>query len=201
MSIGREQTSRRTNLTGESFLITPPATGWSWINQGSATETALSDGSILMKTPAVGVTNLVGRVRSYTAPLKVRARIAVSTLGGTSGGSGLWFRESSTGELHAFYHKDIGGIILMENWSSATSFSSGPLTASMGTTHTFWLEIEDNDTNLFFRVSADGHEESYLELGSVGRTSFMAGGPNQWGWFVRDNNFARNISLSSWYES
>ncbi len=186
---------------GRELLTRPPSIGWSWVNQGSATETVLSDGSILMDTPAVGTTNLLGRVRSYTAPLKVRARLDITGFAGNSGGTGLWFRESSTGELHAFYYKDIAADFLaMENWNSATSFGSTPFTASKSRGSSAWLEIEDDNTDLFFRISSNGYEGTYLQVGTVGRTSFMAGGPDEWGWFIRDHNQLRNSVLSSWLE-
>ena len=192
---------RNPNLGRETFT-SPPTTGWSWVNQGSATETVLSDGAILMDTPAVGTTNLLGRVRSYTAPLKVRARLEITGIAGNSGGTGLWFRESSTGELHAFYFKDIlTDFLAMENWNSPTSFSSTPLNFQKSRSPSAWLEIEDNNTNLLFRISSNGYAGSYLQLGSVGRTSLMAGGPDQWGWFIRDHNQLRNSVLTSWKET
>ncbi len=185
-------------IVGESRLLVPPTSGWSWVNQGSATETVQSDGAITVNTPAVGSLNLVGRVRSYSAPLKTQARIACSFAAGGDGGVGLWFRESSSSELHAFYAKP-GGALLQEKWNSPTSFNGGDLSGTWGEgAGPFWLEIEDDNTDLHFRISVDGYE--YVELGNVGRTSFMAGGPDEWGWFLRDETQNRVGTLTSWEE-
>jgi hypothetical protein len=99
---------------------------------------------------------------------------------------GLVFRKTSNGNLHAFgLTQDTFGPMrfTLYNFNSPTSFSSTPYGREdcffMG--DFYWLKIEDNNTNLLFSISYDGIE--WLLIKSLGRTSFMTGGPNEIGFY------------------
>lgn len=183
---------------GELGLTTPPTTGWSWINQGSATETVESEGSIVLVTPAVGSANLVGRVRTHSAPSTVTGRFNDRPIGNANSAVGLWMRESSTSKLVVFYIKP-NGDVLIENWTNPTTFSASGASQAHGVGwRPIWLQIEDNSTNLIFRTSYTGFPDTWFQLSSVSRTAFLAGGPDETGWLLRDNSAAKAGILSSW---
>lgn len=186
----------------EETATTPPTTGWSWVNQGSATVTTQADGAILLASPAAAANNFMARVRTLPGGNPViTARI--STLGlASAGGAGLGIRDSSTGRFTvAYFRPGTNRDIRIENWNNPTSFSSGPSSNSQASRHnTFWMQVEDNGTNLIWRVSQAGFSGSFLDLYSVARTTWVAT-PDQVGWFVRDNNAAVNSVLGSWEEA
>ena len=187
---------------GSGGITLPPASGWSWVNQGSATETVLSDGQILLAVPATGANSLTGRIRSYTAPQTLTAKLVAGALAGGFGGIGLWCRESSTGKLVIWHVRDYGAEWLgVENWTNPTTYSSQPYAVTPSRFVHVWLEIEDNNTNLIFKWSPDGQPGSFITATTISRTAFLAGGPDEWGWYVRDNNVIRNGVLSSLTES
>jgi hypothetical protein len=186
---------------GELALTTPPTSGWSWINQGSATETVSSEGSIILVTPAVGSANLVGRVRSHSASSTITGRFNDRPIGNANSAVGLWMRESSTSKLVVFYIKP-NGDVLIENWTNATTFSASGASQAHGVGwRPIWLRIEDNSTNLIFSTSYTGFPDTWFQLSSVSRTAFLAGGPDETGWLLRDNSAAKSGILSSWTQA
>lgn len=184
-----------TYLSGTAGYVEPPTASWSWVNQGSATETVQSDGSITMFAPSTGANNFAIRVRSYTAPETVTIRISPGPTGATNGGPGLLVREAATGELRVMYAKP-GGAVVVEEWFSPTSFSTGLANISIPEGHDYWMQIEDNNTNLIYRMSTTGAPGSFRDWLTVSRTSFLT--PDQWGWAVRDNSADHFATLLSW---
>lgn len=182
--------------------VSPPTSGWSWVNQGSTTETDVGNGRLVLAAPSAGGNNLVGRVR--TAPSTPYAIVArVNGIGeiGQFDGWGLCFRESSTGEITFFYYQPnsntVNDKVVIENWTDHDTFSSSVDDAFYGGIPT-WLRIEDDGTDLTFSVSNDGFDASFVEMFTVGRTTFMAGGPDQVGFMTRNDSGARTVTLQSW---
>lgn len=182
--------------------VTPPDTGWSWVNQGTATETVQDGGARVVASAATGSNNLIGRVRAHPGtPMKLTARCDLMPTA-TFAACGIGFRESSTGKIRVIYMRTNttgSSPLVVESWDSPTSAPGSGVVANWNQRFTFpWLQIEDNGTNLIYRYSEYGFEGTWWTLSSEGRTAYMSGGPDEIGWFVRDNNGAVAGILSSW---
>lgn len=176
-------------------ITSPPASGWSWVNQGTSTITTESDGAHTLKAAATGSNNLIGRVRSHSSGDVITAYIAHSFFAG-HGGGGLCLR-SASGQLTFMYIKPSGGLF-WENWSTPTSFSSNVGGRGLPEHFRVWLQFEDDGTDIIARYSPVGYPGSFLTVNSVGRTSFLTGGPVEVGFMVRDNGNIGVMSLFSW---
>lgn len=182
-------------------LVLPPTSGWSWVNQGTSTITDVGDGRVVLGAPSAGGNNLVARVRTAPAtPYTLIARVdgACITLGGNDGW-GVCFRESSTSEITMFYRQPTDATpACVENWTNPTTFSASLAnTAYLAATPT-WFRLTDDGTNLTFALSYDGFSASFIQIHTMGRTTFMAGGPDQIGFITRNDSGARVVSLQSW---
>jgi hypothetical protein len=110
--------------------------------------------------------------------------------------AGLVVRESGSGELILFEQHPTGMNVAW--WASATSFSSGKRSADVHFPYE-WMQIEDNNTNLIFRYSRDGH--TFLEFYSESRTAHLT--PDQIGFHVQARNASAPdlsvaMSILSW---
>lgn len=112
-----------------------------------------------------------------TAHLMFGAGAAYGT-GSTGSVTGIGGRESSTGEF-MFAGFKVGDIASSQKWNSPSSFNAvwtGNVSIDMDYDQ-MWLQWEDDNTNVFARVSNDG--VNFFQLATEGRTSFMAGGADQ----------------------
>lgn len=200
--------------TGNSFTAPPIASAWTQVNfNGSDTLTDItsSEGAaLLLQTVYIGATNsLRVAVKSapstpYTVTAIFRAPIFLSST--TPHYAGLIFRESGTGKLYAF---DITGTIASNpikairilKWTNPTTFSADALAALALSLDTPFICFQQSDdgTNLKFRVSGN-MGATWTELLSVGRTSFMAGAPNQIGFHTdpAGGSLGLDLVLYSW---
>lgn len=173
---------------GPLFPLTDPTLQtWSWDNQQSASVDT-SKGGINLIAPALAGDQL--HVRYHTAPATpyTVTALLLATVVTTVSGFGIAFRESGTGKLVILDLTNAAGAI--EKWTSATAISAGY--QSFNKTYTggpIFLQITDNGTNLLFKISTDGIY--FVQLHSVSRTDFMAGGPDQVGFYA-------NIASASW---
>jgi hypothetical protein len=166
--------------------ITYPVTAdFAWGNQGAASiDTTF--GFTRLTSPSTS-TNIRRRGKSAPGtPYIVDAVIQYKDSGSASRYGGLFFRESSTSKLHLFQFMSTTNQFQIVNFTNDTTFSSNPANATLegsllGSLAPFYIRIRDNGTNLLFTASRDGLYY-FTEL-SVGRTSFMAGAPNEIGFF------------------
>ena len=174
---------------GSGGLLT--SSDFTWANQGSAT-IADENGTLNMFLPSAAGENC--RVLYRTAPSPPYTFItAFQCLTLKVDGVPNWgavFRKNSDGKLHAcgFSSDSFGSMrFTMYNFNSPTSFASTQYGREdcMFMGQIFWVKLEDDNTNLKYSVSLDGVE--WLLLKSIGRTSFMSGGPDQIG-FYGDNS-------------
>ncbi|HME96761.1 MAG TPA: hypothetical protein VKN16_21375 [Methylomirabilota bacterium] len=166
-------------------VVYPVSASFAWGNQGGAAiDTTF--GFTRLTCPSTG-TNVRRRGMSAPGtPYQVDAVIQYKDSGSSSRYGGLFFRESSTGKLHLFQCLSTNNQFQVVNFTNDSTFSSNPANATLegsilGSLAPFWIRIRDNGTNLFFTASRDGLY--YLTELSVGRTSFMAGGPDEIGFF------------------
>lgn len=172
--------------------------GWTWVNQGSASVAFENSGHVWTQ-PAASANNLIGRIRPYTGNIVVSAELRnINPLGNFSG-TGLGFR-SASGQVSLVYWRLSNSNMGLENWASPTSFSSISNLTIPGMNYGFCMQVEDNGSNLIWRLSASGAPGTWVAIHSVGRTSFLTGGPVSVGWWGRDNNNANTWVLRSWLE-
>ena len=184
-------------LTGSSFTN---------INLSTTTKSDGPGRAITVRKPTHGGENVSSFVRTApSAPYIVRACFTVSSLD-TEPAVGLVFRESSTSKLYVFAHtSDTNGThkVVVWRYTNDTTFLSTLVTRTgyLGPMP-IWLEIEDNNTNVLFRVSHDGI--NFVTLGAgESRTAHMAGAPNQVGFMIFALNTVHDnlASLVSWDEA
>jgi len=177
---------------------------FTWLNQGSASVANDPWGGITMTVPETGTTPWKLQYRTSPSPPYILTANLVFGGGmayGISGSAmGLGFRESSSGKL-MIGQVEVGDIANFNRWLGPSSFSAAA--ASNETTdiihNDYWLQVEDDNTDLIYRLSTDG--VTFYEVGRDARTVFMAGGPNQIAWFVFERGEANKLMhLRSWIE-
>lgn len=160
---------------------------FSWVTQAGS-NAYNQDNTIAMVRPTHATAGERGSalVRSApSTPFAVRAAFRFSFpygsgIGGMNGG--LIVRESSTGEFIALAMNHFGENVIYR-FNSTTSFAStayGPFPWYPG--DLVWFKIVDDGTDLIFHISHDGI--NWSEIHSESRTSFMAGGPDQIGFYI-----------------
>jgi hypothetical protein len=182
----------------------PTLQSFSWVNQGSTTETALSDGGLYLETPNASGNHLRLRVKSApSTPWTLTARLIPNVNLNLSGSPsyGLAFRESSSGKLHVIRMQlnasDHNPALIVDAWTDADTFSGSDLTyAAYLLAAGGYFRIADDGTNRLFSYSLDG--VNFQQIFSVARTTFLTA--NQIGYFVNDNGagFPMGVTLLSW---
>lgn len=184
--------------------------GWSWVNQGSASVTQ-GKGIVFLAVPGAGGTNVRGRVTSApAAPYVITAAVMPSLPGGTHAFAGIGFRESSSGKIFDLHIYNNGGgtqeVIRVVKWTNETTVSTVPVARGVVAQRgPVWLRIEDNNTNVIFSTSPDG--VNWIQLFSEARGSFMSGGggPTQVGLFaeIEDTSTVGGLAASylSWEQT
>ncbi|MBX3413917.1 MAG: hypothetical protein KF708_14600, partial [Pirellulales bacterium] len=84
--------------------------------------------------------------------------------------------------------------------TSSTTLLNGWTVETIGPE--LWMKIEDDGTDLKFFIGLDGN--TWIQIASEGRGSFMSGGPDEVGWGA--NNQSNTVapiacSLLHWNES
>lgn len=183
--------------------LTPIVTGdYAWVNQGT---TVLDDthGFTRLLLPSAS-TSIRARVKTAPAtPYVIEAVVWVREVS-ASKYAGLCFRESGTGELTIAYVLPTNNLLNVINFTDPTTFSasaaSGTILGSLiGSFVPIFVRIRDDGTNLFFAASRQGfYYDDFAEL-SIARTSFMAGGPDQVGFFANVDS-AAGVFATDFYD-
>ena len=160
-----------------------PVSAFTWVNQGSATATD-RDGRIILRTPPGAGANVRGLFQTAPTP-PYEIILGCHAIGErvNFGQYGLAFRESSTGKLMSIVNQ-FNGVVEIPKHTNATTFSAllgSSINWEMGQSIN-WFKIEDDNTDLNFYVSPNGQD--WIELGTEGRTTHMAGGPDQVGFIT-----------------
>lgn len=189
---------------GSFYPLTPVINSdFSWVNQGGASVTVNSKGTVVLTAPANSGDQLRCRVKAYpTAPFSVTIGFMPILVLANFFNCGLLIRDSVGGACASFGLGasngafSVGGI----KWNSVSSYNSNYY--SIGLSPHFgmnFLKYTDDNTNRIISYSADG--EVFVNLFSVGRTDFLT--PNQIGFMVDTNNttYAANMAVFSWAQS
>jgi hypothetical protein len=180
----------------------PPAAGWGWVNQGSATVDTTKGGIYLEDTTGAGG-QVRARTRSITPPYVITAALLPAyTYGASINAVGLIFRQSSDGKLIVF-HLQGGGTLQITKFSSPTVGVANYLSVAWNTafmpTPLLILRIEDDNTNRKCYWSWDG--TNFTLIHSVGRTDFLTA--DEVGFHMLVNNASTTVGqwLLSWEQT
>ena len=189
---------------GPLFPMTAPVNGdFSWVNQGSAS-VVTTNGGIVLTGELDNALNIRARVKTApTAPYTVTVAMLPRVVNATQQLTGVCWREASSGKLGIFGVdcQAAGATALSLNLlTDETTYSSTPFTISFHPVLSIlWLKLEDDNTNRKLSWSADG--VNFMEIYSVGRTSFLT--PDQVGFYVGDttNTYVPAVTVLSWKEA
>jgi YD repeat-containing protein len=185
-------------------ITAPPSTGWSWVNQGSATVDD-SSGSIVLLGPAEGSFNLHLRVRSFPASeFTLRALLTAHLTASSSSLAGICVRESGTGKIVTFGYADDASFLVTQ-WNSPTSFNANYGLASMQYKQEqgVWFELDWQATNRVFSVSFDNFrtDDDKRSLHTVARNDFATTAFDEIGIYVTNTtSTALPLGVHSWEE-
>ena len=157
---------------------------FTWINQSTTSVSDAAWGGITLGLPSVGGDS--HRIMKRAAPSgawKLTAHMLFGPGYNDAGGSNssygaLLVRESDTGK-QASIECRIGGDCRTRRYNSPTSYNSEQDVQDFNSDR-MWLQIEDDTSNLYFRVSSDGI--NWFDTANYARTAFMASaGPDEIG--------------------
>jgi hypothetical protein len=184
--------------------VADPSGSFAWVNQGGAA-VATTHGALVLSAPASATHQVRARVKTApSAPytLTVAMRIAsLSTFSTDAPQGGIVLRNSGDGKLVTLSYSPATGEIVQQNWTDHDSVSGSNVHPVFGLpSDKVWLQIEDNNTNRYYRVSADGW--NWLDLANVVRSSHTT--PDQVGFFASagDGNVSPAfVTLLDWREA
>jgi hypothetical protein len=191
---------------GPLYRFTPPVSAdFSWVNQETGVVTDHGTAFTLHDEGRGNTDDWRLRVKSTPAtPWVLTAYVGQLAISKTTLAAGLALRESSTGKLSLYIYS--GTILLETNIAGENSpqSSSGTQNLTVVNAAPNWLRITDDGTNLKYWWSMDG--EVWFEQHTMGRTTHMAGGPNQFGVCVNSKNSSTpnrpaSITVHSWEET
>jgi len=181
----------------EYFSFFETSGSFSTVGSGFTTFDTSFGGSFL---ELAGTDSVVMRTEAYTAttptapPFKLsmgyRWWYVTTSAASSAASSGMMFRESSTGKFiffrliqspgSSFAKTDL--MLAVDKFTDPSTFDSTyicvPGSAAIG--HDLWLRGEDDGTDLTFSYSPDS--KHYHDLLTIGRTDFLAGGPDEIGY-------------------
>lgn len=183
---------------GYPFKV-PPRTGWSWVNQGTASIDQTRDVFHLI-TPIEGAHNLRIQIRNMPTPTWsltsfIRSR---EIIGISSTADGLILRDSNSGRLILFgrWENDLKVV----RFNSPTSWNSFSFSLTLYNLSYNFLRITDDNTNFTFWWSGEG--QNWIQLYQENRTNWLAS-PDGIGYGAQDGGSTKGtiLSLYSWEES
>jgi len=167
---------------------------FTWVNQGTAAAT--DDGTgISLEAPdnaaAIGFRGLF--ITAPTPPYVIKA-FCLHGPGmeeGSDGSSiGIGFRDNTSGELMIIDFR-VGTNVRVAKMDSPTTLNTSA--ATIDNAHErLWLRIEDNNTNLIFSASSD--DDTYVELFSEARTTFLT--PDEVGLVINAYNVGADVATT-----
>lgn len=182
--------------------VAPPETGWTWVNQGTATVTSTPTFQKIEGGAAGPGLQLRARVMTMpSTPFTLTAAIEATVLSKNFQGVGLSLRNSTSGALVQFHYifasTQTNTQVYKSN--SATSFNSDYLVLAYEPTDVLWMRLQDTGALRKCFVSRNGLD--WLEIHSVSRTDFLT--PDQIGFSINCENqatpnFAPILRLLQW---
>lgn len=159
----------------------PVAGSFAWVNQGTATESAVQNG-LVMTAPVSATSNLRMRVQSIGANTSLVACVSLTVEPLNYRYGGIVFRESATGKVIIIGIIDNNGILLQVTaYTNPTTFSATRFTYSgCGYPTRIWFKLTIGATLLSFFWSLDGI--NFALIWSELKTTFFTVTPDEWGY-------------------
>ena len=187
--------------------VTVTQENWQWVNQGTASTTQNTDGSIFLNSGASTTLNMRIRKRLIGSNTSVRAAFLpfLASNAVTKAALQIIARESATGKIATVGVIQAAGIqIICQRYASPTSatatdtivYSAVPLAPA-------FFRMDPTGTNVLSYSSSDG--QNWLQVGTVAKTTAFTTAPDEWGYAViQQNNTAADpnagATLVSWKE-
>lgn len=145
------------------------AADFSWVNKGSCVENDVEGGVCFTAPLGAAPPTYDWRIRkaAVSAPYSKRLTIEGTPYSRSLTGFGIIFLDSVTGKFRVVYLSQ--GMLNLERWNSATSFSATAVSSFNHPMPKFWRARDDN-TNIYADVSWDGR--TYLNVFTESRTTF-----------------------------
>lgn len=179
----------------------PPTSGWSWVNQDTAT--LEEKGALILHSPYVAANDSHRmRMRSLpTPPFTITALCQMALRPVNPSFGGFTVRDSTTGRHTTMHLLGSTQEIKMADYNSETSYAGGALAqalvAGVGQ-YGLWLRLEDDNTDFVFSYSLDGL--NFITLKTVARTAWLAN-PDQVGFTVNPGHASITNTLLHWEEN
>lgn len=185
-------------------LTPPPTSGWSWVNQGSAT-VSYNTYNTLLTCNNSGI-NVI--TRSYpSTPWKIDVVFDFNYVTETS--SNLIFGFVYMDNTNAFTDYEFLFDTAGFNWGWMCQINSNKYTSGLGFSgsyfgrrgyilgYTKFIRFGDDGTNRYCSLSADG--QNYVQIHSVGRTDYIT--PTKVGVMISNGNAVPDsLNILSWYQ-
>lgn len=197
---------------GPVWAMTPPGllSGWTWVNQGSATADNSAGNSLTIIAPASAADSAAFLFKSAPAtPYAVYAKMAVTQNGLAAQRCGIAFRESGTSKLIVFplYFNPSGSGSLasgvpglsVDKYTNATTYAGSSYVGTAGPFegHADWQRMVDDGTNLTFSVCSDNLSPGHCVVYATSpRNNFFTTGPNQIGFYSNPINATYGVSCT-----
>lgn len=169
-----------------------------WLNQSDTVAENSPYGGISWAMPTNAATqNLRGRVKTLPSPPQTyTAQWLHSSRSELGNRAGIWIRDSTTGRLWVFavYNQSADQRMTynLSRWTGFNTFSSDDFTWNVDTANPAWLQIEDDGTDMFFRIGQGG--AAWITLAQISRTAWLAT-PDQIGPVVQRSGSANGVRL------
>jgi hypothetical protein len=200
------------NSWGPFFeLYEPNETGYSWVNQQTAT-TSTTDGGVVLSSPAPGVAgdNINLRIETSPAtPYTIKAAFIPTLYPVNQTSCGLVFRENATSRIIFFRlmfddtsttKTDL--VLSVDKYTNPTTLSANYVVASANILKSalVWFSVTDDGTDLIFSYS--NNNVDYTILYQIARNNFFTTGPDEVGYAINSNTTSGNaiMTLLSWLE-
>jgi hypothetical protein len=193
--------------SGRVLFTPPPSSGWSWVNQGSATISTTNSSMYLSCAPDAADSQKLYVRTAPSVPYSVDFGFFPFMFFANYPSCGVGFRESTSGKLYLFGPQSNGlgtGLVYLQRsyYTNETTFSSD----SGGTYGNPWALIP-----MFYRLSVDSTNYTvyqsndginYLQFFQESKTAFMSSGPDQIFIYVnpRNTTFGCGLKLVHYYE-
>lgn len=181
---------------------------WTWRNQGAATATQDGDGWLKLLAPASATTShRIIEQPVAAATWKFRTKLVLGFASEVNFAyAGFVVVNNTSGRLLFCGLIYNGGYMpIMQRWTSATEFSANVATSNTDLMYSripWYLEVENNATNIIFRISPTGFDGTFRQLASDPIASFLtaAGGSvDRIGLTVNSQNNAIAIGNYDWF--
>jgi hypothetical protein len=151
------------DLVGTRFL---GALAWTWSNQGSATA-VLKKGSLVLGAPGDGASHFLWQTAA-AAPWRHRLRVTAASPSSTTGSVfGFVLYNSGSTSNYLFGQEFADGKLRLHKFTGPSTYVGSPYTSlplAMIPYMPVYLEIENDGTSLYFRVSASGVDGSFEQV-------------------------------------